>query len=264
LDQQEAEIRNIKKDIELSGFPLEIQVSSILRNKNWGVQNQAYYLDKEKKIARSVDVIGNKGLIEPIGNYDRLHVSLIIECKRSPSKPWVFYTSQRDPRAIDLESIGVLKFFEYTNNIFSKRPFIDWIVNSCHYSTDYTDFAVNWYEPYKKGKGRAIKTAVHQVTKATNYNLEEMKDVYEKLHGRTSFRPFFLRYSVIVFDGKMYECIPQEKDIEVRRRSSFLYSYGSHQKINFIDILEIGLLEKYVERIDREISDLKQALAQST
>ena len=203
------------------------------------------------------------GLIEPIGNYDRLHVSLIIECKRSPSKPWVFYTSKRDPRATFLESIAALKHFEYTNKVFTKEPFIKWITDSCHYSTDYTDFAVNWYEPYKKGKGRAIKSAIHQVTKATKYNLEEKRAIYEKLHGKTPFRPFFLHYSVIVFDGQMYECLPHDNDMEVTRRNSFLYS-NNQQTIFFVEILEIGLLEKYIDRIEHEISDLKQALAQIT
>jgi hypothetical protein len=89
-----------------------------------------------------------------------------------------------------LESIAALKFFEYTNDVFTKKPFINWITNSCHYM-DYTDFAVNWYEPYKKGKGRAIKTAIHQVTKATKYTLEKHREIYRKLHGKTPFRPFF-------------------------------------------------------------------------
>lgn len=259
---EDQEISKIKKDIKLSGFPLEIQVSSILRKKNWGVQNQVFYLDRDKQIARTVDVIGNRGLIEPIGDYDRLHVSLIIECKRSPSKPWVFFTSKRDQRATDLESIAALKFFEYSNNVFTKKPFINWITDSCHYR-DYTDFAVNWYEPYKKGKGRAIKTAIHQVTKATNYILEEHGGIYGKLHGKTPFRPFFLHYSIIVFDGQMYECIPHDNDIEVTRRNSFLYSHNE-KPINFVEILEISLLEKYVDRIEQEISELKQALSQIT
>jgi hypothetical protein len=51
--------------------------------------------------------------------------------------------------------------------------------------------------------------------------------------------------------------------MEVTRRNSFLYSHNQ-QTIYFVEILEIGLLEKYIDRIEREISDLKQALAQIT
>jgi hypothetical protein len=77
------------------------------------------------------------------------------------------------------------------------------------------------------------------------------------------FVHFFLHYLVIVFDGRMYKCIPHDDDMEVTRRNSFLYSHNQ-QTIYFVEILEIGLLEKYIDRIEREISDLKQALAQIT
>ena len=81
----------IKKDIEKSGLPLEIDVNYILNQKGWNVRNQVSFFDQTENKHRPIDIMASKLIEVKSPGLDRLNVTLIIECKKSV-KPWVFYT----------------------------------------------------------------------------------------------------------------------------------------------------------------------------
>lgn len=47
----------LKSEIKKTGYPLEIQVISFLRNSNWVAVPQDYYFDKELQLERQIDVM---------------------------------------------------------------------------------------------------------------------------------------------------------------------------------------------------------------
>jgi len=84
------EEEKILSDLERSGYPLEINATSILESNGWNVINQEGYFDLESNKWRTIDIIATKNIALPsLSAYERLHISLIIECKKS-DKPWVF------------------------------------------------------------------------------------------------------------------------------------------------------------------------------
>jgi len=88
------EKKDVLKDIEEQGFPLEVKTSEVLKKYGWEVTNQFSYLDYETKKYRTVDVVALKNILES----DKMvvDVNLVIECKKSAKKPWVFYSSDFD------------------------------------------------------------------------------------------------------------------------------------------------------------------------
>jgi hypothetical protein len=251
MTEKKSEIERIKEDLKKSGFPTEIQVSSILVKHGWDVENQAYYLDPEENKERTVDVVAHKAFFERMGKHDRFNFSLIIECKKS-EKPWVFYSSSRKSEVAYIHSVAAIKEFSHPD--ISKSPaYLKWI-GDFHY-TKCRNFAVNSHEPFTKGEGISIATAIHQVTKATMFRLEENTKSVSVI----GMFPVFIYIPLIVFDGNLYECQPKTNDLEVVKQSSFLYSLVS-LKVFLIDILELSFLDKYLDMVDSEVLSLKDAI----
>lgn len=255
--EKENEIQRIKRDIALSGFPLEIEVSSILRNDGWNVRNQVYYIDNEEGKPREIDIIAHKAFFERMGDYDRFNISLIIECKKS-DKPWVFFTTPRElSPSIDIELLALVKQFSNPELIRS-LAFIKWLQKENHYSYDNCkEYAVISYEPFKKGTGREILEATHQVTKALNFQLDE----FRKATSLITMNPVFILYPIIAFDGHLYESKPQAEDMELRRCSHLEY-FISRKELFLIDILEKNYLPEFLKNVNKEVISLKDLLKQ--
>ena len=93
------EINFIKKEIERSGFPLEMEISSILKEDGWEVLPSSPYLDKDEGKWREIDVKAYKSASEASQDTSikpyRLTLALIIECKKSDEFAWVFFPQPR-------------------------------------------------------------------------------------------------------------------------------------------------------------------------
>lgn len=251
MTEKKSEIERVKEDLKKSGFPTEIWVSSILLKHGWDVQNQVYYLDAEENKGRTVDVVAHKAFFETMGKHDRLNFSLVIECKKS-EKPWVFYSSSREPLVAFIHSIAAIKEVSHPDTSKS-TAYRKWI-GDFHY-TKCKNIAVNSNEPFTKGQGNSITTAIHQVTKATTFLFEEVK----KSVNLITMLPVSVYIPLIIFDGNLYECQPKADDLEVVKRSSFLYSIVS-QNVFLIDILELSFLDEYLDMLDSEVLSLKDAI----
>lgn len=79
--------RKILNDLDLSGFTLEIDILNCLMKKGWFAFPQYGYVDKQTNKLRTVDIVSS-----PYGFVGEKSPKVIIECKSSSSKPWVFFT----------------------------------------------------------------------------------------------------------------------------------------------------------------------------
>jgi hypothetical protein len=225
-----------------------------LQRYEWSVRNQVYYIDKDEGKRRSVDIVAHKGFFESIGAYDRLNVSLVIECKKSV-KPWVFFTSLKEGHPLFELPFSMIRHFampELRNSFGFNR----WTQKQMHYAPSFSKkCAIISYEPFKKGDGREVPEATYQVTKALNYLLE----FFTKTPKLTAMKPVFILYPVIVFDGHIFECELQNGDIKLAQ-SNFVQFFVEIEQYFLIDVLRKEFLPKYLEVIDEEITSLKEAL----
>jgi hypothetical protein len=87
------EIEKIKADMEIQGFPLEVNTSKILEAHGWEVTNQSSFLDAEIGRNRTLDIIAEKNVV--LDSKWTFDIWLCVECKKS-NKPWVFYSTNLD------------------------------------------------------------------------------------------------------------------------------------------------------------------------
>lgn len=112
------EIEFIRKEVERSGFPLEIEIASTLKNSGWEVLYSPSYFDLDEEKWREMDIKAYKSFDftstgESIKPY-RLKLALIIECKKSEEFSWVFFPWQREDREIERSMAGFLDFITVT------------------------------------------------------------------------------------------------------------------------------------------------------
>lgn len=92
-------INFIKREIERSGFPLEIEISTILEKNGWNVHPSSPFLDEDENKWREIDLKSYKSSESTLENKSlkpyRLNLTLIIECKKSEEFAWVFFPRPR-------------------------------------------------------------------------------------------------------------------------------------------------------------------------
>lgn len=191
------EICKIKRDIEKSGLPLEIEVGTTLNEKGWDVGHQAYYLDPDENKSRFIDIVADK-TVKTSSTKKTVWQILVIECKRSLDKPWVFYTT---PHAKNTININCLKFVAQHKLTEGEHALLR--CSHC-FLEDPKEAAIINYEPFI-GKGESkFFTAVNQTLKALRYGVNA--EIIPLLKTRQQEDIIAIFYPVIVFDGRMYKC----------------------------------------------------------
>ena len=80
----------LKEWLVETGYPLEMEVANVLRNRGFAVFQSDYYKDPQSDEYREIDVVAVAA--HAIGkNGNLLHVRVLCECKTSRTKPWLFF-----------------------------------------------------------------------------------------------------------------------------------------------------------------------------
>lgn len=106
--------QKIEKAIDETGFPLEFEINSILKQHNWQTINNRYYIDDVKEIEREIDILAYKCRIDR-DNKIAFYTTLIISCKKSVSSLWAFLSTDKpkyDPN---------FKYFVVSNKTSDER-----------------------------------------------------------------------------------------------------------------------------------------------
>jgi len=253
---------NIKKDIEKSGFPLEIELSNLLRNNGWGVAHQAYFYDSEEGKSRALDIIASRLETFTSSKFDRLTVGLFIECKRIMDKPWVFYTIPKgEDHAPDIGPLFFVKFY----SLPELEPREYRLLQFTHlFVENIPRIATISYEPFSLGKTKRVFTATNQVLKALAYKKKTGKDLLGKFTSIIKGAVHIL-YPLIVLDGKIYKCETSADGIEVSPVDYVQYqiSHGvsgelGKEETYLVEIMRKDFLTTYLGWLDNEIKKMVQ------
>lgn len=86
-------------------MPTEVKVTEILKRNMWGVHNEYPFFEDETKINRTIDMKANKymDIKTKIKDAEELtfKCNLYIECKKSSTNTWVFYTQSMPDSYLD-------------------------------------------------------------------------------------------------------------------------------------------------------------------
>jgi hypothetical protein len=196
--------KNIINEINKSGFPNELRVVEILRRNNYLTFPNLTFLDELREL-HEIDAISM--LVSGIKNwkYGMAGISLIIECKKSKEKPWIFFEEVHDP----LTSFGLVPKLSYISDIKINGDFDSLIVGSAnsalhkHHYENNIPIARTYFEAFKNQENKSdIYKAVTSVWFAHTY-FKEWFVSGNNANKEDKKKRSLLTHPVIILDGEL-------------------------------------------------------------
>jgi hypothetical protein len=276
----------LTEQINKTGYPLEIEISNLLENNRFVVFNTQYYFDEEIQQGREIDVYALPLNPDPIDDRllpFRISLYLAIECKKSDTHAWVFYTRPRLP----MSSIYMKGQYETTVpglKSFSAESF-EWdFEQKClllHYDK-FERIAVAYDEIKKakmpkmepsevKEKGRReIFEAINQLVKFVSYELHETKARISNLPETVpKYEYIEIQFPVIAFDGDMYEVTFTSGEPKLEKTKHLLLSthfrcpYCKEVKSFTIDVVHRSYFNEFLNLLVAHFNKLNENIVQN-
>ena len=291
---------HLLEEIVKSGFPLEIQVSSILEDHDWVVMNNQPFRDPDEDKLRSVDILAfHEPTASDFTRYRPLAFSpqLIIECKKSISHAWVFFSRPERCKVFPmsgqvydfpeefsteayknrnkLSPIGSFSYEYYFNSFVDSSKGVQHI----HYA-DFDNVAITYdeYRIKRNAKRRVLsKTrkeifeSVNQAVKFQSFDMEESIRAPGRIKSATSpFFPIEISFLAIVFDGRLFEVTMANNRPMIEEKDHVLLYYRYRPRetsvnVDFwIDIVKKGFFSAYLRKIHRDIALISDKIVSET
>ena len=258
---------HLRAEIQATGFPLEIEISSIL-DKDWLVYNNDPFVDLDEGKSREIDIyaIHESSFYEEEETLKRTDIfpitsAMVVECKKSSSHAWVFFTR---PQPIDWEygppNGHTVDFLQALTG--GKQSFLSQVpLPRIHYDK-VRRIAYNFVEAklskQVRGEDRAIFEAVNQLWKCLTYNAGRYRQGFSRNRGM----PLLVQFPVIVLDGQLYEAVGPTERIRLLRRKHVVLSLTRRSKnldedLEFvIDVVTKPFFRDFTQLIKRDIGTL--------
>jgi hypothetical protein len=248
-------VEKIKADLKKSGFPLEAHILNICSTKNTGrMPSLKYeYLDKVREIDlfafyETIDLAPPKQSI-----LQHTSTNLIIECKKSESKPWVFLSS---PAYSFDKVLSSLKYFSDLDRHFAPRglpPLLAQIypkIKKSHCVDASLPRCFSYYEAFKgPDKPSEIYAAVESVTNYLSYRYQSRVNRVEEAG---TFSEFYV--PIVVLEGRLFEASINGTAVDLRERSHLQLRTWRSEAHNDLFVIDIVTRDKFQEFFD----DLEQ------
>src|ERR1700741_1370770 len=255
-------MNKIREGIEKSGFPLELEIGSILKKLNWGYSIGNLYKDFETVKMREMDISAGK-LINGIS------VNLFIECKKSEDKQIVLYAPDRSKEKFLYDP--VVKLFPIPDVL--KSPWVDLFVLSGFRSLRLFKKYIPYANTMIVTKGIVVTqdnvnylSSINGLVKKSTYDLAGNVAIKKK------YRTLFLY--IFIFDGVIFQLYTSSKEkFDLKEIQYGLLKYKPHFQIDskysdvnlfktstilgkefIIEIISSGQFEKYIRELEINIS----------
>lgn len=221
----------LTRELTRTGYPLEIEVSSMLEDM-YIVYNNEYFFDSDENKAREIDVSAYplEGTLrdrEAIAPFEIVHL-LALECKRSDTHAWVFLT--RPEGAFRFQ--GQLFDFLSCAAKDALKLFLDDILSKynahLHYDSfkrvarSYAEIKYQGKQSKKNGKNEIFE-AKNQLVKFTAFSANHLVNLLKGGEfDPMTYSPVWFCHPTVVFDGKLYEAIIESGSPRLYERKHLL------------------------------------------
>jgi len=233
----------VRKQLEKTGYPLELKIGNVMLRHGFTVQHNRYYLDKDENKGREVDVLA---FIRSETKKSSFGLHFVVQIKYSREKPWVILSTQRDV----FEGAGWLKLIYCSQGIESVGLMGEEIEENSTLS-EFSRLGRSYCEcsQAEKDEKRAIFEELTSVVKAAEYCLEKEGEAARKLEKQP-----YLHFvePVIILDGLLYEAYLDTKgDLVLRKINhipvSFGYISGVYERYQYVvDLLTFEHLPTFL------------------
>jgi len=249
----------LKREIEKTGYPLEIEISAILdRARRWVVWNTDSYYDRDEGKLRDIDIravrtFETKNLLG--------EVSLVIECKKDDNFAWVFFTRPYEFAEEDIRG----HYLDELQMSF-RNPLIDYIseiiLGDCkfHYSAmkrigvSFEEFPVQAKRATYEKKRKEIFEAENQLKKFISYSNEQ-----DCNFAFPDVNRIILYFPCIIFNGAMYEATIKDGKVRLEESNHVLLmtqnrtAYSNWELGFLVDVVTKDYFEELLKKINGDI-----------
>jgi hypothetical protein len=207
----------ITAEITKTGFPLELRAASYLRERGYHVATNIYFVDKDEEKGREVDIRALKN--DFLDTRRVVRHCLLIECKKSSSRPWVFFTSEvasYDQNVTDILCHGIdyshwLRTMTEAREMQERHPWFREPERGRSFFEPFSSGGTDTNQTINKAILGAIKACIeaHQTNFASDY---------------VGVRNATFYYPIVVFDGELFTANLSGGDLVVRPTDSVLVS----------------------------------------
>ena len=266
--------------IKESGFPLEIEVSNML-DSDYIVFNTSYYFDNEAQQDRDIDIYAipmentevftDEELAKKMDPFF-LGTEVAIECKKSTTHCWVFFT-RPFLKPSNLHTSGqYLDKFAHTSvasgveGLLFDKLYYDKKMR-LHYD-HFDEAAVAYDEIKKQGKSKSRKEIFEGLTQLVKFVCYERGSPQEPDISKPDFQ-IMMYFPVIVFDGDMYKVRLEsgepklEKTPHILIRKNYRSPYTGHVERFLIDIVHRSHLSEFLKHLDSDFRNMRKAILEN-
>ncbi len=253
-------LERIASDIRKSGFPLEVEVLNICSTKNTGRLPSVRYEYCDQ--LREIDLVAFYETISRENSRGPQHTitELIIECKKSVEKPWVFFSTP----SYSFENVAsFLKYSSEFDLYFSETRSLPLLARiypkilRTHYADPALPRCVAYYEAFKgSGSPSEIYRAIDSVITYLNYSSERRAKRNERLG---VFSEFYI--PTIVIDGCLFEASVDKAKITVKERNHIQVRTLHRGELYIIDVVSRNEFQKFFARIEHLHKEITSAIA---
>jgi len=255
-------IDHLKEQIKKSGYPLEIEISSIL-DKNWEVMNTDSYYDNDAGKMRDIDINAIREITHKYTPFPLMtFVNLTIECKRNENFAWVFFTRPYKYSFEDIDGQYIDGLQILTQNI-ENMELMELILHESklHYSR-IRKVAPCYDEVFIEGKKERYQHKKDEIFEAVNQLKKYI--IYSNEQALKTTLPYVINiyFPCIVFDGKMFEAKVSKEDVTLRRIkhvvlvSSHRTSYSTWDLGFLVDIVHKDHFNTFLKSIENDFKNL--------
>ena len=251
----------IKREIEKSGFPLELYVLNICSKKNTGRMPSIRYIYEGN--LREIDLWA---FFEEINlnpkkgeNLQHTSVNMIIECKKSKDKPWVFFSSGLYP------STDVFCFTKYVSGFDlyfrreKKHSLLSRIYKNLrknHYMDKKVPRCITYFEAFKDHSSPSeIYKAIDSLLSFLCYK----RDSFLKRRSELDFSTDFL-FPIIVLDGSLFEARVNGDEINVEEQNHIQLRTDYREEIFIVDVVKKEYFEKFFNLIEKDFLEFVNSI----
>jgi hypothetical protein len=263
--------QKLLKEINKSGFPLELNVIEKLRNAEIIVYPNLNFSDDADK-PREIDayaVISDRIDCEQEWPFGCIHLDLFVECKSSPDKPWVFFNDPGDINSM----FGLVDRLEWLSDLDVKDSLP--LLVSCqhtalkehHYNSgswgSVVPVARTYCEAFGKDAGKDIYQAVTNIWHTLDFQKRWFESSRSEMREMPKKRTIFM-HGVIVYRGVLVAAEKVDDSFELTETPHIMLRttdcvtdkslpFGS-QRETVIDIVHEDFFEDYLTICQKDMN----------
>jgi len=254
-----------------------MEISSILRKRDYEVSNGVYFFDPDEKKAREFDieaVLPYDVILPPefnTGNSWFFNPLISIECKKSNAYSWVFFRSEPIGGWFDIgHSIDVLtEKFGYLKSVcgrvLSNTDCLHYYRKSMNVVGAYQQVKLKKKDRNEKDGKDAILDATSKIIKFINYRFKNLEKFFKM--GSTR-RDILFYFPLIVFEGELYEAsfgkiLKLKETRHVVYETRYLSSLTKSLVPLYIDIVRKDAVGEVLHVIEKEAYHINEFLKNS-